>query len=629
MYSSAESGYKRTTELVVLRKSSLPLIVHNSIIAVNAYKNSFNNGVLFLDPGKILKFNDCKNIYLASIGGNELGVPSTILTLEKNATASISGETVQLIGAIELNNSKLDLKLSGENSFWYGSVQNKGNNEFNFTLENGATWIYNINGMGLFGPIIGYDIQNITLNNGTIILADDLIADIYKNTKVEKTDLYLSDSSLHYIKTKHQKLEIGNLSGTGGLFKIDLDWSSNQGKKNETTKSDFIYITNVEGSGSVQRIWFDTEKAHLDEMPLNEKLYFASVGTGETTFTVDLDSVSYADEVYAFDFSTESEKESGKDSTYWYLTKTLGTQNENVSLLDNASLASYALVTELERFNDRHLEAQHADRGATGLWVRNRYGTNDMKNAVSIDKNMIQVGYDFDVSSADSRKFVGLAFDYTSADTKLDQIGASGDQERYGFNLYYTVLADCGGYLDLNAKFGRLSSDFTGKNALGQGIDISYWQSYFGVSAEAGYRFNLSPNIFVEPQAQLQLLRLRGNEFTSEGGVHETIGSLNSLIGRVGVRAGYQFTSGEVNQGSVFVFADLLNEFNGDRTLTAEGKTTRWESTVSGDQTWYDFGIGADVALWKNVRLWTDAKYISGSDFDNNWQVNAGIRCTF
>lgn len=78
---------------------------------------------------------------------------------------------------------------------------------------------------------------------------------------------------------RYSRVEISNLTGPGGIFKIDLDWQSNNGERKYTEKSDFITIGTAE-DGSRQIIEFDMGKAHLDEMKNGDKLYFASVGSG-------------------------------------------------------------------------------------------------------------------------------------------------------------------------------------------------------------------------------------------------------------------------------------------------------------------------------------------------------------
>ena len=155
-------------------------------------------------------------------------------------------------------------------------------------------------------------------------------------------------------------------------------------------------------------------------------------------------------------------------------------------------LATFSLASDLDRFHERQGEARHEERGTNGLWARYRYSDIGRKHAFDMDKNMIQVGYNKEVSTADSHKIVSLAFDYTRADTDLFGVSGSGSSDRYGLNLYYTVLGESGSYADFNAKIGRLGSDYNLRNDSGQKIGGSLWQTFYGVSAELGWAGNLS-----------------------------------------------------------------------------------------------------------------------------------------
>ena len=110
------------------------------------------------------------------------------------------------------------------------------------------------------------------------------------------------------------------------------------------------------------------------------------------------------------------------------LTKTQGGTTQNIALLRNAALASYSLASDLDRFDERRDEARYEEAGAGGLWARYRYSDIGRDNTFDMDKNMIQVGYDKEVSTADSRKIVGIAFDYTHADTDLPVSGSGNDR---------------------------------------------------------------------------------------------------------------------------------------------------------------------------------------------------------
>lgn len=593
-----------------------------------------NNGGTYAKANSSIKFSNIDSVYIASIGGKERGNHSTALTATgNNANIEISGKKVQLIGSIDVKggqNTAIKVQLSGRESFWYGSaigeVENK--SEVHISLSNGATWI--INPHFSFSTFLGGGkrLSHLTLDQGIVLLADDLVWERYSNTVITNNNIDYKLSDYRDRNGVYSEVNILNLSGPGGIFKVDLDWQSNKGAKKYTDKSDFIKIGQAEDNSN-QTVWFDISKAHLDEMKDGDKLYFASVGSGDTTFSTNADGeVSSADEIYSFKYSTQSEE--SDDLTYWFLTKSLGGTNENVALLRNAALASYSLASDLDRFHERRDEARYEAAGAGGLWARYRYSDIGRDNTFDMDKNMIQVGYDKEVSTADSRKIVGIAFDYTHAGTDLTGISGSGSNDRYALNLYYSVLADCGGYADFTARIGRLGSDYDLRNQAGQKIGSSFWQTFYGVSAEFGWRYDLNDTFFIEPQTQLQIIRIEGDQFETDGGIKAQIADTNSVIGRIGLRAGSTFTLGSAEQkSSAYVFADALREFKGDYAFAAAGHSTAGDFTYSGKETWYDAGIGTNVALSSNINFRLNAKYIFGGVFESSRQMDAAIHFAF
>lgn len=613
-----------------------------------------NNGGIYAKGNSSFTFTEEASVYIASIAGSEKGNSSTAITAKQPITwppsewqkkytnkVYINGENVKIIGSLDVgvadltkSENSIELILSSSNSFWYGSAlgENGSNKIIKISLTDGATWIFN----GETYPRSSNKLSHLTLNKGIVILADDLVWDKYQNTLIHQyfnTESEIFDETYvlaDYRKEngKYSEVDIGNLAGPGGIFKVDLDWQSNKGAKKYTDTSDFIKIGNAEDNSS-QTVWFDISKAHLDEMKDGDKLYFASVGSGDTTFSTNADGeVSSADEIYSFKYSTQSEE--SDDLTYWFLTKSLGGTNENVALLRNAALASYSLASDLDRFHERQGEARHEERGANGLWARWRYSDIGRKQAFDMDKNMIQVGYNKEVSTADSHKIVSLAFDYTRADTDLFGVSGSGSSDRYGLNLYYTVLGESGSYADFNAKIGRLGSDYNLRNDSGQKIGGSLWQTFYGVSAELGWKFELNDFLFIEPQTQLQVIRIEGTRFETESGIKAQIADTNSIIGRVGFRAGSSFSFGSAERiSTAYIYGDVLREFKGDHVFAARGHSTSVDFSYADKETWYDAGIGANLSLSSNTDLWLNAKYIFGGYFESSRQINAGVRFSF
>lgn len=634
-----------TTEGLVIRGKNLTVQGNNknvTIINVSQNDKIDNNGGIYatnqipknpFTPSSRVDFVDLKNVYIAAIGGKETGNDSTAIS-SKGAYGNkvfVSGDTVRLIGSLDVSGfgNKIVVSMSGKDSFWYGSKCDAAplfGSKVTISLANQATWIFNASGSKYNQ---NGQLDNLSLDGGIVVIADEIVWQTYENTIIKDStgnEYVLSDYRNR--DGKYSEVDISNLTGPGGIFKIDLDWQTNQGAKQYTDKSDFIKIGNAEDNSN-QTVWFDISKAHLDEMNDGDKLYFASVESGDTTFSTNADGeVSSADEIYSFKYSSQSEE--SDNLTYWFLTKSLGGTNENVALLRNAALASYSLASDLDRFHERRDEARYEEAGAGGLWARYRYSDIGRDNTFDMDKNMIQVGYDKEVSTADSRKIVGIAFDYTHADTDLTGISGSGSNDRYALNLYYSVLADCGGYADFTAKIGRLGSDYDVRNQAGQKIGSSFWQTFYGVSAEFGWRYALNDTFFIEPQTQLQIIRIEGDQFETDGGIKAQIADTNSVIGRIGLRAGSTFTLGSAEQkSSAYVFADVLREFKGDYAFSAAGHSTAGDFTYSGKETWYDAGIGTNVALSSNINFRLNAKYIFGGVFESSRQIDAAIHFAF
>lgn len=587
-----------------------------------------------------MDFSNLDIVRIVSLGGNHSDNESSAITINSifnSNSIDISGKIVQIIGAIEFQNilgsATANITLDGKESFWFGSLVNNsfGNSSLNLSLNNGATWIYDADNKS--GQSQEGHLPSIELSGGQILLSDSRIFEIYRSTIINNNlgeDFTLGDfrdADSHYT---HVTLD--EVSGTGGTFIIDLDWKTSQGQKTfaQDGTSDFIEIGTVQ-DGSVQNIVFDQSKAHLEDMNIGDKLYFASVENGDTTFATNADGeYNSASELYTFNFETMKEW-SGEDSlTYWYLTKSLGKTNENVTLLKDATLISYSLATDLDRFHERRGEARYANGTSDGLWVRYRFSNIGFDNAFDMDKNMFQIGFDRDVSTSGSRKIVGVAFDYTQANTDLLGFTGSGDNERYGLNFYYTLLADCGGYADFTAKIGRIGNDYGAQNSNGANIGADFWQTYYGIGAEFGYKYEFKSNVFIEPQAQLQIVHIEDARFTSNSGIEADIDNMNSIIGRLGFRAGYSFNSVAENQkNTVYLLADVMHEFDGDSNIYAIGASMPYSDDSSGSNTWYDVGIGTNLMLSNNSKLWLDTKHIFGGIYNSSWQINAGINITF
>ena len=394
-----------------------PVSIINEAVTENKNQQTIdNNNALYVSGGSTFTINGSDNkVYIKAIDGAE--ERSSAISVREGSTVKISGNNVQIIGNIDFldvatTDGTAKITLNSNNSYWYGNeAQLVDENSFNkfmnsltdkqkevlekvkyflgielnyeylrnsihggnleLTLNNGAEWVYDSNGgvsmnvsPGNKIPILGHidipvmvqsevsRISAITLNGGVVNLQDDDI-------KAEYAD-YIGDLSKY---KEHHKVTIGELKGTGGIFKVDLDWESNKGKKYTAEQydevienlksgerfSDYIYIETVDNttkSNPVQIVDFDASKAHLENMKINEdKLYFANVADGNTSFTTASSVYSNAGNVFDYTYGTGSDN--GKD---WYIAVSgkSAESNPNFSAAKGAMYAGYALGTELD-----------------------------------------------------------------------------------------------------------------------------------------------------------------------------------------------------------------------------------------------------------------------------------------
>lgn len=560
------------------------------------------------------------------------------------------------------------------NSYMPTVLNSFGGGQLNLTLNNGAEWVYDSNGkteaeftdvmlmdyipddlvntlvnLGVdkeeflknlekeLRDIIDVTIQSevskisaITLNGGVVNLQDDDIKAKYAD--------YIGDLSEY--KERH-KVTIGELKGTGGIFKVDLDWNVNQGVNYGDSSyysqsgSDYIYIENVDNTtktNPVQIVDFDASKAHLENMKINEdKLYFANVADGNTSFTTANSVYSNAGNVFDYTYGTSSE--TGNNGTDWYIAVSgkSAESNPNFSAAKGAMYAGYALGTELDTLNKRMGEARYLEED-DGVWVRYRHSKTGWDDTYETNGDMFQLGFDNEVTEKDGKHYRGVAFDYTDADTNIMGISGEGEHERYAVSLYDTWLGEKGHYHDLVLRGGRINSDYEISGAFSSGyedIGGDYHQWFGSISAEWGRKNDMGTGWYFEPQVQAQLARVGGASYVSDSGVDVDQDGATSLIGRAGFRIGREYVKDNGKHDNFYIKADLLHEFAGDKSFSLTGNDGRYDKEYDGQETWCDIGIGADISLGKNSYFWADVERTFGADFDNTWQINGGFRWEF
>ena len=250
-----------------------------------------------------------------------------------------------------------------------------------------------------------------------------------------------------------------------------------------------------------------------------------------------------------------------------------------------------------------------------GGWAR-VYGSEQAHDGIDMKNASVQVGADADVGMGWK---AGAAFSYT--DGSSDMTAGSADHKACGLAAYGTWLGEGGHFVDLIAKVSRVETDYGIKGTSGR-----FENNAFSLSAEYGRHFELAGGAFVEPQVEVTWGRIMGDDFLNSEGVRIEQDDFDSLIGRMGVRAGFNFPK---DKGLVYARASVLHDFKGESEAVASlgAKSVRMSDDIGG--TWGEFGVGANFRLTPATYTYVDLERTTGGEVSEMWRWNVGVRHVF
>lgn len=302
------------------------------------------------------------------------------------------------------------------------------------------------------------------------------------------------------------------------------------------------------------------------------------------------------------------------------------TEDVNETNRTLTAVANLPVVAWRAELND--LYKRMGDLRATpyksGAWVRYnggklKWSDGDLEN----DFHMIQVG--IDTMPTENNIRFGTAFSYTKGDADFD--GGSADLDTYSLALYGTWLGDKGQYVDVIGRVASIKNDANARSLTGQGkaYDGKMDNTGLSLSAEAGWRFALPYNLFIEPQVEATYSYIDSDSFRYGDRKYE-LQSTDSFIARAGFMAGIQCPD---NKGNVYVRASVVHDFLGETDVKVSN--AHMSRTVSNDfgGTWGEFGIGANVSVSDNTYVYADVEHTTGGEIEEPWRVNFGVRYNF
>ncbi|CQI95980.1 autotransporter outer membrane beta-barrel domain-containing protein [Yersinia rohdei] len=543
------------------------------------------------------------------IGG---GAKSDAVSAKRGGQVTIN-ETgnyqVNLLGNLDLGNnfgldSSITVILNGINSYWHGIEVNEYNKESNtwagtldVTLMDKAQWI---------PDLVNAEISALTLQDGGTV--------------------NLHGFNLHTNKSQNESVKIYDLKGHDGIFLVDVN--TNKTDENRKNGSDFIEVVRSSTGGSHYIEALNANKL----ADLSEDIWVADAANNVSFKAYDQIDINNE---YVYDYTPilRSDIKDGDPAsqygTNWYLTgveKKLSAASDTAMANANVNYVTATSRIEIDSLNKR-LGELRSDQQENGVWLRYKGGEmkSDEGSYFKNRYNFYQLGYD-DKDEYESGIWTkGFAAHYLNGRSTFDQ--GSGENKSYGGSIYGSWnRPEKQDYVDFVLKYSHLKSDFDYQNALGITGHGSTNHGAWSASAEYGREFSIDGGNFIEPQGQLVYTHINKANYTTSSGLQVNQSDVNSVIGRAGVRVGHRFE--ENSNNDIYLKADFLHEFAGDRNVTVRGKDTILVNDRDGKDSWITYGIGTNVQLSedKNSRFYLDLEKSSGGDINTNWQVNAGLR---
>ncbi|HDO7544826.1 TPA: pertactin family autotransporter, partial [Escherichia coli] len=284
-----------------------------------------------------------------------------------------------------------------------------------------------------------------------------------------------------------------------------------------------------------------------------------------------------------------------------------------------------AFLNEVNNLNKRMGDLRDIN-GEAGAWARIMSGTGSASGGFSDNYTHVQVGVDKKHELDGLDLFTGFTVTHTDSSASADVF--SGKTKSVGAGLYASAMFDSGAYIDLIGKYVHHDNEYTATFA-GLGTrDYSTHSWYAG--AEAGYRYHVTEDTWIEPQAELVYGSVSGKQFAwKDQGMHLSMKDkdYNPLIGRTGVDVGKSFSGKDwkvtARAGLGYQF-DLL--VNGETVL----RDASGEKRIKGEKdSRMLMSVGLNAEIRDNVRFGLEFEKSAFGKYNVDNAVNANFRYSF
>ena len=541
-----------------------------------------------------------------------------LVSTGKNAEITVAGkDDVNILGNIFTSNKgKVTLKLLNENSYLVGRAENNGTGIIDMKLANSSDWLMTINS----------NINDLDISSGAKI-------------QFSKTDIPAN-------------LSIDNLKGNGGIFKMQGNVQTGKTDllsiKTSSEGNHYIEFENMAGAKSS-----GTEVLKLVESLGNEDDFKATFKlknpNGRVGILIDATAsqnnkafIERGAYLYTLGRSTDAEVLSDPNKNNWYL---YPVKNNNQGKLTPGAESSLSFSNTIYQINLLNTETlvqrlgeihfDKTDLKPHNAWIKHVNGkytnfANDAIGSFNTHYWGIKAGFDWLNLRNNWINYNGISVENLNASTYPKRFEGKTKISGKGIGIYSTWLNKNNDiYIDLVGKMMRYKGkydivNYSNENIKSNNANIN---SYL-LSIETGKRSYLLQKkekaFYIQPEMQLIYQFVDDYTLRSSNGLKSMTKNSNSLIGRIGFRAGLDFYGDSVL--SPYIKLMYNKEFLG--SVLNDLNTAKIEMNNKDD--WFNYGVGISHENKKKGRqIYLDVQRSNKHLIRQDWQVNLGLRYSF
>ncbi len=354
---------------------------------------------------------------------------------------------------------------------------------------------------------------------------------------------------------------------------------------------------------------------------MNVELVSAPKGTSSDVFNPQEQNIGFSDVIPVIATEDKDEK------TAWILKGfNVIANQQSAQKAENFMSAGYkSFLAEVNNLNKRMGDLRDLN-GEAGAWARIMSGSGSAGGGYTDNYTHVQIGADKKHALDGLDFFTGLTMTYT--DSHAGNNNFSGKTKSVGAGLYASAMFDSGAYIDLIGKYVYHDNEYTASFA---SLGTKNYRSHsLYAGAEVGYRYHVTRDTWIEPQAELVYGAVSGKRFSWKDqnmNLSMKDKDFNPLIGRTGVDVGKTFSG---NDWKVTARAGVGYQFD----LLANSETVLrdafGEKRIKGEKDGRMLiNVGLNTEIRDNLRFGLEFEKSAFGKYNVDNAVNANFRYSF